>query len=409
MQRAQAIAAKAIADQAAVEAAGASDPSRKRERDAEDPDRAVRARSQSPDRGEPSLLPPQAFSGGGGGGGGGLVIVEGTAGHEGRIIGRGGAMIRELQDRHRVRIQIKRPEGVTEVSGAGADAAAAEIRKIIADAQAGGGGGGGGPTQAPTDPNAVSETIMCDGVESRIIGKGGQNIRADASHGRTFASSPKCTSASSPARRTPWRPRPRRCATSSRISAPRDPRAARVRPAAADTAAAAFQRRLRRRLRGPPAAGLRRRRLRRRLRPPQQGYGGGGGYARVHTPARARELRRVRATGTGSVRWGWIRGRRSRRRRPRRSHRRDWPSRRVAGAQQRRTGVLLEHAHEPDAVRTTAVNGEVRVDDRSVERVRRLVAPRRHPRRTSRVGTRFPSISSRRDEPSRIPLYSRRT
>ena len=178
MQRAQAIAAKAIADQAAVEAAGASDPSRKRERDAEDPDRAVRARSQSPDRGEPSLLPPQAFSGGGGGGGGGLVIVEGTAGHEGRIIGRGGAMIRELQDRHGVRIQIKRPEGVTEVSGAGADAAAAEIRKIIADAQTGGGGGGGGPTQPPTDPNAVSETIMCDGVESRIIGKGGQNIRA---------------------------------------------------------------------------------------------------------------------------------------------------------------------------------------------------------------------------------------
>ena len=97
-------------------------------------------------------MPPQAFSGGGGGGGGGLVIVEGTAGHEGRIIGRGGAMIRELQDRHGVRIQIKRPEGVTEVSGAGADAAAAEIRKIIADAQAGGGGGGGGPTQPPPTP-----------------------------------------------------------------------------------------------------------------------------------------------------------------------------------------------------------------------------------------------------------------
>ena len=58
MQRAQAIAAKAIADQAAVEAAGASDPSRKRERDAEDPDRAVRARSQSPDRGEPRCCPP---------------------------------------------------------------------------------------------------------------------------------------------------------------------------------------------------------------------------------------------------------------------------------------------------------------------------------------------------------------
>ena len=58
MQRAQAIAAKAIADQAAVEAAGGRS-SRKRERDAEDPDRAVRARSQSPDRGEPPLLPPK--------------------------------------------------------------------------------------------------------------------------------------------------------------------------------------------------------------------------------------------------------------------------------------------------------------------------------------------------------------
>ena len=127
---------------------------------------------------------------------------------------------------------------------------------------------------------------MCDGVESRIIGKGGQNIRALMHRtGRTFASSPKCTSASSPARRTPWRPRPRRCATSSRISAPRDPRAARVRPAAADTAAAEVTAAATAAAtRAPQQQGYGGGGYGGGYAPPQQGYGGGGGYAQSTHP-----------------------------------------------------------------------------------------------------------------------------
>ena len=197
MRKAQAMADKAVADHAAASA------SRKRSRSPEEDDpredtKRVEGGADEPqpgagDGGGGGLLPPDAFQqqqqpakpasawpsvGGGAPSDGPLVVVTGTGGHEGRIIGRGGAMIRELQDRHQVRIQIKRPEGCTEVTGAGAEACAAEIRQIMANAGAAGAGGGGAPPQQPSDPSHVTETIMCDGVESRIIGKGGQNIRA---------------------------------------------------------------------------------------------------------------------------------------------------------------------------------------------------------------------------------------
>ena len=176
MAKAQAIADKAVAEHAAR----TKDTEEPRERDfsREDAEKRARSRSRSRERErEPEqteMLPPRAF-----GAPGAPVVVEGTGGHEGRIIGRGGANIKDMQARYQVNIQIKRPEGVTEVTGVGAEACANEIRKIIEDAKALAGGGGAPTNAAPvTDPNAVTETIMCDGVEGRIIGKGGQNIRA---------------------------------------------------------------------------------------------------------------------------------------------------------------------------------------------------------------------------------------
>ena len=175
MAKAQAIADKAVAEHAAR----TKDAEEPRERDFSREDAEKRARSRSRSRSrerepEPAeMLPPRAF-----GAPGAPVVVEGTGGHEGRIIGRGGANIKDMQARYQVNIQIKRPEGVTEVTGVGAEACANEIRRIIEDAKALAGGGGAPNAAAVVDPNAVTETIMCDGVEGRIIGKGGQNIRA---------------------------------------------------------------------------------------------------------------------------------------------------------------------------------------------------------------------------------------
>ena len=178
MAKARAIADKAVAEHAAKTSAG-SEEAPKAERDFSRDDAEKRARSRSRSRSRErdtaELLPPRAF-----GAPGAPVVVEGTGGHEGRIIGRGGAMIKDMQARHAVNIQIKRPEGVTEITGAGAEACAAEIRGIIRDAAAQGPGGapGGGAPAGSLEPGAVTETIMCEGVEGRIIGKGGQNIRA---------------------------------------------------------------------------------------------------------------------------------------------------------------------------------------------------------------------------------------
>ena len=175
MAKAQAIADKAVAEHAAR----TKDAEEPRERDFSREDAEKRARSRSRSRArerepEPAeMLPPRAF-----GAPGAPVVVEGTGGHEGRIIGRGGANIKDMQARYQVNIQIKRPEGVTEVTGVGAEACANEIRRIIEDAKALAGGGGAPNAAAVVDPNAVTETIMCDGVEGRIIGTGGQNIRA---------------------------------------------------------------------------------------------------------------------------------------------------------------------------------------------------------------------------------------
>ena len=187
MRKAQAIADKAVAEHAAgaggTTGGGASDFSR------EDEDTKKRSRSRSRERSQDAndatLLPPRAFAAVGasvGAAAGAPITIEGTGGHEGRIIGRGGSTIKDLQSRFQVNIQIKRPEGITEITGVGANECAAEIRRIIEEAKTltagGGGGGGGGGPQFNADPNSVTETIMCEGAEGRIIGKGGQHIRA---------------------------------------------------------------------------------------------------------------------------------------------------------------------------------------------------------------------------------------
>jgi far upstream element-binding protein len=107
-----------------------------------------------------------------------VVIVEGTAGHEGRIIGRGGGTIRDLQDRYGVRIQLKREHGVTEVVGPGAQGAAAAIREIISQVAVMGAPPGADRAAAGPVVGGAKETIPCAGAESRIIGKGGNNIRS---------------------------------------------------------------------------------------------------------------------------------------------------------------------------------------------------------------------------------------
>jgi len=55
------------------------------------------------------------------------------AGYEGRIIGKGGSVIREIQERTGAHIQIFKDVGICDVSGTGAQAAAEEIRRICAE------------------------------------------------------------------------------------------------------------------------------------------------------------------------------------------------------------------------------------------------------------------------------------
>ena len=87
-----------------------------------------------------------------------------------------------MQDQYQVRIQVKKDQGITELSGAGAEQCAAEIRSIMDAANAALAAGGSGYVvgDAPGQATAggASRIIPCAGVESRIIGKGGQNIRA---------------------------------------------------------------------------------------------------------------------------------------------------------------------------------------------------------------------------------------
>jgi hypothetical protein len=81
------------------------------------------------------------------GGSGGEVIEVECAGQTGRIIGKGGAKIREIEELTGTFLRIRKDDGICEVSGRDIKAAVQEIKNIVEEGRerdAGGGGGGGG-------------------------------------------------------------------------------------------------------------------------------------------------------------------------------------------------------------------------------------------------------------------------
>ena len=121
-----------------------------------------------------------------------------TQGNEGRIIGRGGSKIRELQDRFRTRITMNRPAALAEVVGMleHVNDCADEITRIVEDGNIreaaeragqpvatgayssyGGGGGYGAGGGGGGGFSGHMESVPCEGQEGRIIGRGGENIR----------------------------------------------------------------------------------------------------------------------------------------------------------------------------------------------------------------------------------------
>lgn len=122
--------------------------------------------------------------------------------NEGRIIGKGGTKIRELQAKYEVVMHMNRENGCVEIMGDRANVleCEAEVVRIIEDGnvrnmerekqlqqqgrQRGGGGGGrGGRGDEKRGGGGGAggsyrrEEIPCSGMEGRIIGKGGENIR----------------------------------------------------------------------------------------------------------------------------------------------------------------------------------------------------------------------------------------
>ena len=120
--------------------------------------------------------------------------------NEGRIIGKGGTKIRELQAKYKVVMHMNRENGCVEIMGDRANVleCEAEVVRIIEDGNArnmerekqlqqqgrqrgGGGGGRGGRGDdkrgGGAGGNYRREEIPCSGMEGRIIGKGGENIR----------------------------------------------------------------------------------------------------------------------------------------------------------------------------------------------------------------------------------------
>jgi len=123
------------------------------------------------------------FGGGRGGGGGESETMQVESRNVGRIIGRGGSKIRELQDDSGAKIQVAREEGengMKSVEISGSYDAVQHAKQMITEClnadfgggRGGGGGGYGGDSGGPT------ETIYVDSSEvGRIIGRGGSTIR----------------------------------------------------------------------------------------------------------------------------------------------------------------------------------------------------------------------------------------
>jgi far upstream element-binding protein len=107
--------------------------------------------------------------GGGGGSGGSEIFVPVDPEHFGKIIGRGGDTIRRLQEESGVRMQVDRANSRVQITGdaSGCEVARTLLREVL-DAS---------PDAAATSGQTTTE-IPAQGQEGRIIGKGGENIRA---------------------------------------------------------------------------------------------------------------------------------------------------------------------------------------------------------------------------------------
>ena len=95
---------------------------------------------------------------------------------EGRLIGKGGSMIMELQTVHAVKLNVVRGEGLVQISGAALNIQRAKIaieRLCAPDAAALGSGPG-----AADAPGYITEVVDIGGhMEGRVIGSGGGTIR----------------------------------------------------------------------------------------------------------------------------------------------------------------------------------------------------------------------------------------
>ena len=102
-------------------------------------------------------------------GGGSEIFVPVDPEHFGKIIGRGGDTIRRLQEESGVRMQVDRANSRVQITGdaSGCEVARTLLREVL-DAS---------PDAAATSGQTTTE-IPAQGQEGRIIGKGGENIRA---------------------------------------------------------------------------------------------------------------------------------------------------------------------------------------------------------------------------------------
>lgn len=100
------------------------------------------------------------------------------AGYEGRIVGKGGSVVTQIQRETGARVRVDRARGECVVSGSAEQVVMAGF--AVRDAMRA--GGAPPPAFGGAAPNGVksemrSETISCAGFEGRIIGRGGETIR----------------------------------------------------------------------------------------------------------------------------------------------------------------------------------------------------------------------------------------
>ena len=126
--------------------------------------------------------------GGGGGGGGGFGGEETTIDiwipedKCGRVIGRGGSKIGEIQDDTGANVKVHGREtaedGKVMITLSGASGSCDKAKKIIEELTGGsGGGGGGGGGYNPSGPQVMLDMWVETGRLGRLIGKGGCKIR----------------------------------------------------------------------------------------------------------------------------------------------------------------------------------------------------------------------------------------